>query len=110
MDNLVDIYTTKIYFQPLPLLSLANLRSRVSHFPGYLRWSFLSLCLRYSENYFYQDKEAQAIDFYSTSSQELVMGLAAEGVATVEVIQSLCLLALGDIMGSSFQIHFRYRF
>ncbi|EEU38484.1 uncharacterized protein NECHADRAFT_55230, partial [Fusarium vanettenii 77-13-4] len=100
LDYLVDVYQTKVYFQPLPLLSPANLRTRVPHFPRYLRSSFLSLCLRHSESYFYRDREAQAIDFYTASSQESVMSLAAEGVATADVIQALCLLALGDIMAN----------
>ncbi|KAM6532661.1 hypothetical protein FALCPG4_005713 [Fusarium falciforme] len=98
LDYLVNVYKTKIYFQPLPLLALADLPTRVPRFPRYLRWSFLSLCLRHSESYFYHEREAQAVEFYTASSQELTMTLAAEGVATAEVIQSLCLLALGDIM------------
>ncbi|KAH7123096.1 hypothetical protein EDB81DRAFT_872668 [Dactylonectria macrodidyma] len=95
---MAGIYQTKIYFQPLPLLNPKDLRSRVPRFPQFLRWSFLTLCLHYSENYFYNERESQAIGFYTTSSQETVMNLAAEGVATKEVTQALCLLALGDIM------------
>ena len=97
----MDIYKSKVYFQPLPLLDFQDLRERVLRFPQFLRWSLFAICLPYLESRFYREAESRAIDYYTTSSQKVVMNLAAEGVATVEVIQALCLLTLSDIMCTS---------
>ncbi|GJC92676.1 C6 transcription factor [Colletotrichum higginsianum] len=42
-------------------------------------------------------KEGECADFYAASAYADLMPLALEGVATVEVVQSLCLLALQDL-------------
>jgi hypothetical protein len=96
----VEIYRTKVYFQPLPLFSLQGLREKLQLSSQFLRWSFLALCLHYTDCTFYGGRKAQALEFYADASREMVMSLAAEGVTTTEVEQTLCLLILGDIMGT----------
>lgn len=100
VEQMLDIYETKIYFQPLPLFAVRDLRAQITGFPQFLRWSFFALCLHYLESPFYSGNEALAIDAYMSSAQQTAMGLAAEGTTDAHVVQSLCLLALCEIMGT----------
>ncbi|KAH6986645.1 hypothetical protein EDB80DRAFT_756413 [Ilyonectria destructans] len=97
LEYFIEIYHQKLYFQPLPLFDIAILRSKFQLFPRYLRWVFLALTLKFSNHYFYDTKEPQAIEFYTTSCRNIVMEQASDGVKKLEILQSLCLLALCEI-------------
>lgn len=99
LNYLIEVYRANIHLQPLPLLALDGLAEYLTRAPRFLRWSFLALTLSFSCPNFYLGKEAEAIEFYTRSAQEATNGLAAEGLSTVELTQSLCLLALGYIKG-----------
>ncbi|WQF77411.1 hypothetical protein CDEST_02425 [Colletotrichum destructivum] len=98
VDHLIRVYKKDIAFRPLPLFGRSILRSRLSSpTPQFLRRSFLALTLRFGTHPFFRGKEGECADFYAGSAYTDLMPLALEGVATVEVVQSLCLLALQDL-------------
>ncbi|KPA36620.1 hypothetical protein FLAG1_10602 [Fusarium langsethiae] len=95
--NLKQIYSgEKLYFQPLPLFDPRRLLLKIGTLPHYLRWSFLALTLHFTSHNFYYGLEAKAIEYYTASARSIVVDLAAEGLAQLEVMQALCLLALCD--------------
>ncbi|KAK6227490.1 hypothetical protein QIS74_01045 [Colletotrichum tabaci] len=98
LEHLIRVYRKDIAFKPLPLFGRSTLRSRLSSpTPRFLRRSFLALTLRFGTHPFFRGKEGECADFYAASAYADLMPLALEGVATVEVVQSLCLLALQDL-------------
>ncbi|KAF5018011.1 hypothetical protein F66182_10037 [Fusarium sp. NRRL 66182] len=96
LSDFVAAYREKLYFQPLPLFDPSRLQSKIGSLPHYLRWSILALSLHYTSSGFYFGLESKAIDYYTTSARSIVIDLAAEGRAQLEVMQALCLLALCD--------------
>lgn len=99
LDHLVEVYRTKLHFQPLQLFRLVGLREYLLASPQFLRWSFLGLILHFSSHEFYSGREAEAIEFYSTSSRQEVTSLALQGIPRLEVLQALSLLVLVDVAG-----------
>lgn len=95
----VEIYRAKVYFQPFPLFDHAGLTSQIPHWPPYLLQSFLAICLVFGDHPFYRPHKWSAHNYYVQSSRETTIPLAAEGVASLEVLQALCLLTLCDIAG-----------
>lgn len=93
------MYKTRIYLQPLPLFDPNLLHEHVLSFPLYLLRSFLAVTLLFSEHPFYGGSKSAAMEFYIRSAREMVILRAAEGIGTVELLQSLCLLTLCDIAG-----------
>jgi hypothetical protein len=101
LSHFITTYREKLYFQPLPLFDPQRLRTKISTLPQYLRWSFLALTLHYTSHSFYYGLEAKAIEYYAKSARSIVVDMAAEGLAELEVMQALCLLALCDNIGKS---------
>lgn len=97
LGYLVEVYRAAIHLQPLPLLRLDDLAEYLARAPQFIRWSFLALTLSFSSHQFYLGKEAEAIEFYTRSAEETTNRLAVEGSSSVEITQSLCLLALSYI-------------
>ncbi|PTD10733.1 hypothetical protein FCULG_00007723 [Fusarium culmorum] len=96
LSDFVGAYREKLYFQPLPLFDPRRLQLKIGTLPHYLRWSFLALTLHFTSHNFYYGLEANAIEYYTTSARSIVVDMAAEGLAQLEVLQTLCLLALCD--------------
>ncbi|KAM0344176.1 hypothetical protein ACHAPU_007898 [Fusarium lateritium] len=102
LAHFVDVYREKLYFQPLPLFDPQRQQSKIGTLPQYLRWSLLALALHYTSHDFYYGLEAKAVEYYTKSARGVVVDMAAEGVVQLEVMQTLCLLALCDhIAGKS---------
>ncbi|KAI1630167.1 hypothetical protein EDD37DRAFT_84703 [Exophiala viscosa] len=99
LDHAVHVYKTKIHLQPLPLLSLEDLPDRLARGPTYLRWAFLALCLNFTAPEIPLSPGREYVQHYSQSAHEAVVKLAMEGIATAEILQALCLLALSDMKG-----------
>lgn len=99
LDHLVEVYRIKLHFQPLQLFRLVGLRDHLLTSPQFLRWSFLALTLHFSSHEFYSGCEAEAIEFYGTSSRQEATGLALQGIPRLEVLQALSLLVLVDVAG-----------
>ncbi|KAL6355921.1 hypothetical protein LRP88_09504 [Fusarium phalaenopsidis] len=98
LDKAVEVYGTRLYFQPLPLFRPEGLRDRVEGFPLFLQWIFLALSLSnlpYDSN---SAKEADLIHLQARSARDTVLELAMRGTAKLEISQALCLLALADIL------------
>ncbi|KAM6540275.1 hypothetical protein FALCPG4_001996 [Fusarium falciforme] len=98
LDKAVEVYGTRLYFQPLPLFRPEGLRDRVEGFPLFLQWIFLALSLSnlpYDSN---SAKEADLIHLRARSARDTVLELAMRGTAKLEISQALCLLALADIL------------
>lgn len=53
-----------------------------------------------STHHFYEDNQGTVADLYIASAENVVMRMAASGVFKVEVIQSLCLIALRHMIGN----------
>ncbi|KAJ1717842.1 hypothetical protein NYO67_196 [Aspergillus flavus] len=99
LDHLVEVYRTRIHLQPLPLFNLEGLRDRLANSPRFLLHSFLALSLNFGSHGFFRGREQEAVQFYTRSAQDGTMELAVEGISKVEVIESLCLLAVKDLIG-----------
>lgn len=97
-EHLIDIYRRKVHLQPLPLFNLETLQSRSSSFPTFLRRSLLALIFTISTHPYYSGKESDFADFCSGIAKETVTKMAAKGNTSLEVIQSLCVLALREIL------------
>lgn len=95
------MYREKMYFQPLPLFKLSNLREELATFPNYLRWAFFALALRHSNHPFYSGMKYEAIGFYTAGSRNIAMDLSMKGVTEISLLQSICLLALCEIIGET---------
>lgn len=80
---------------------MARIKDDLKKAPKYVLWSFLALNLALGRNEFYHGQEADAIDFYVREAEDSVNKLAAEGVYSPELIQSLCLLSLVYIRGEN---------
>lgn len=99
LKHISEVYRLVIHFQPLPLLRLDRLVERLGHGPPFLRWSFLALTLSFSSHPFYANKESEAIEFYTRSAGDLTNRLAADGLTSLDLTQSLCLQVLGHLKG-----------
>ncbi|RAK98164.1 fungal specific transcription factor domain-containing protein [Aspergillus ibericus CBS 121593] len=97
LEHFIDVYRATLHLQPLPLFDLNTLRSDLTQGPDFLLWSFLALILSFTSHEFYQSKELDAKEFYAQTAEETVLKMAVQGIPRVEVIESLCLLALRHI-------------
>ncbi|KZF23061.1 hypothetical protein L228DRAFT_142458 [Xylona heveae TC161] len=95
--HFVQVYKTKLHLQPLQLFNISTLPNQVTHFPDFLLYSLLAIGLHFSDHEFYKDKRSAAIQFYVRSARDIVIQLATEGKSSLELLQSLCLLALADV-------------
>jgi hypothetical protein len=92
----------KLAFRPLPLFATDNLRTCLASSAAFLRWSFLALVLLFSSHPLYNGKEAENAEYYANSAYDAITPLTTEGVAKIEIVQSLCMLALRDLKGMEF--------
>lgn len=97
IEHFADVYQAKVHFQPLPLFRVENVTDQLLSGPRFLLWSFLALMLTICSHEFYKHSELLAKEFYTRSSEDTVMRLAAEGVQRPEITRSLCLIALKQI-------------
>ncbi|KAM0073080.1 hypothetical protein ACKRZS_013941 [Fusarium odoratissimum] len=100
LDHAVEEYRRRLYFQPLPLFNPEGLRDRIERFPMFLQWIFLALALSNLPYDSSSAKEADLIHSHTRSARDMVLELAMRGTAQLEISQALCLLALGDILGT----------
>ncbi|CEI38518.1 hypothetical protein FVEN_g12545 [Fusarium venenatum] len=98
IDNAVQEYRRRLYFQPLPLFDPQGLRERIERFPMFLQWIFLALALSNLPYDASSAKEADLIHSHARAARDIVLELAMRGTAQLEISQALCLLALGDIL------------
>lgn len=100
LGHFIEVYRKVLHLQPLPLFDMDTLQSDLAKAPEFLLWSFLALILSFSGHEFYHGRESDARNFYSQSAEQAVVKMAVEGIPRVEVLQSLCLLALRHIKGT----------
>ncbi|GKT99607.1 unnamed protein product [Fusarium langsethiae] len=98
LDNAVQEYRRRLYFQPLPLFDPQGLRERIQRFPMFLQWIFLALALSNLPYDASSAREADLIHSHARAARDTVLELAMRGTAQLEISQALCLLALGDIL------------
>ncbi|CAG1979756.1 unnamed protein product [Fusarium graminearum] len=98
LDNAVDEYRGRLYFQPLPLFDPQGLRDRIQRSPMFLQWIFLALALSNLPYDASSAKEADLVHSHARAARDTVLELAMRGTARLEISQALCLLALGDIL------------
>ena len=97
VQSFVDIYNTRVYFQPLPLFRPGGLNERIRSAPQFLRFSFFAVMLHYNSHEFFASSRYLSQRFYRSEAQQEVDRLS-KNVASLEVIQALCLLALSGIL------------
>ena len=105
LDHFVEVYRTRIHLQPLPLFNLDGLRDRLVTSSRFLLYSFLALSLNFGSHEFYRGREQEAIELYTRSAEDATMKLAVEGISKIEVIESLCILALKDLIGKAMGLY-----
>lgn len=66
----------------------------------FLQWIFLALALSNLPYDSSSAKEADIIHAHTRSARDTVLELAMQGTAQLEISQALCLLAVGDILGT----------
>lgn len=59
----------------------------------------MAITLPFLEHSFYGGRKSTAIDFYVRSARKTTIGLASEGISSLNILQSICLLTLADIAG-----------
>lgn len=89
-----------IHSQPLPLFRPGDLSNFLTFSPPFLLYSFLTLTLSSKPHAADCNNQAKVVESYANTAQETIRKLAFEGVSSLEVVQSLCLLALKDILGN----------
>ena len=99
LDNAVTVYRDRINFQPVSLFCPRNLRETLAKAPQFLQWTFLALTIMYSGGFTSDLSKLEAVKTQSESARMVVTQLAAKGNPKLEVSQSLCLMALADILG-----------
>ncbi|KAG9254399.1 uncharacterized protein F5Z01DRAFT_622227 [Emericellopsis atlantica] len=97
-DHVLQVYQASVYCQPLPLFNPATLRHALPHFPSYLRSAVLALTLRLSNHPAHRILPEEASSLYTSTSRNVVLQKAMQGDACLQVRQTLCLLALGEIL------------
>lgn len=97
--QLIEIYKLKIHFQPFPLFDVALLPCQWSQWPPFLLQSFLAATLTFTESFFHENMESCTKDRFIHLARATVIPLAAEGIASLQILQSLCLLSICDIAG-----------
>ncbi|KAE8324723.1 hypothetical protein BDV39DRAFT_180090 [Aspergillus sergii] len=95
--QLIEVYKSKIHFQPFPLFDVALLPSRWSQWPHYLLQSFLAASLTFADSSFHGNMKSCTTDRFVNLARMTAIPLAAEGMASLQVLQSLCLLTICDI-------------
>lgn len=90
-----------IHLQPLPLFRLSDLPEYLASSPGHLLDSFLALTLSFKAHIESETSQFQGIENYVRSAEDAVKKLACQGVTRLDIVQSLCLLALREIIGES---------
>ncbi|WKT53899.1 Zn(2)-C6 fungal-type DNA-binding domain [Fusarium oxysporum f. sp. vasinfectum] len=98
LDHLIVVYRAKLHFQPLPLFDPRTLHEVLVNAQPYLFWSFLALVSPLSDPGSPGHAEPETLLFYRQSAESAVMKAAADGVPRLDIVQSLCLLALKDVM------------
>lgn len=99
LADLAEIYRVKLHLQPIPLFRMQDLADWLTSSPRFLLCAFSALVLSIGGHEYYREKQAEAIEYYARSAEDTVRMLSLRGIARLEVVQGLCLLALRDIHG-----------
>jgi len=99
MVSLEEIYRTKLDCQPLQLLDVERLSLGNADVARHLLFSFLSLTVRFSEHEFFRGVRSQAVDYYMNSATALLSSQVAVAMGSLDVLQALCLVSFGQIIG-----------
>lgn len=70
-------------------------------FSPMLRHSFLALTIRFSDDTFFAESRAQAVEYYKSSASKMLFPQTAYPIASLDVIRTFCLLTLNEIEGQS---------
>ncbi|EXA33041.1 hypothetical protein FOVG_15845 [Fusarium oxysporum f. sp. pisi HDV247] len=98
LDHLIDVYRVKLHIQPLPLFNIGTLREVLANAQPYLVWSFVALTLPLSSPEYPGHPDPETVARDTQSAESTVMRMATDGIPRLDVVQSLCLLALKDVM------------
>ncbi|KAF5671381.1 hypothetical protein FDENT_10920 [Fusarium denticulatum] len=94
----VDIYRSRVHLQPLPLFRPNELLDYLKSSTRHLLYSFLALGLSLRAQISHLPTRSDTIENYARFARDEVTSLASQGIARLQVKQSLCLLALRDFL------------
>ena len=98
LDHLVEVYSTSIHLQPLPLFDSEELEQVRQMRPRrYLLDSFCALSFLFSDDSLYGDQQTTIARQYAKSAREVVIPLASDASPRTDILRALCLLALYDM-------------
>ncbi|KAF5008202.1 hypothetical protein FDECE_5535 [Fusarium decemcellulare] len=95
--NALDIYQTMIHLQPLPLFRLSDLSDYLNSSPRFLLYSFFALTNSFRNRAGHDNGSGLMVADEIRSAEDEVKKLAFQGIPRMDVVQSLCLLALRDV-------------
>ncbi|XEV01255.1 hypothetical protein FSHL1_006542 [Fusarium sambucinum] len=98
LTDAVDIYVTMVHMQPIPLFRPNELLDYLKSSSRHLRYSFLALGLSLKAQTAQFPTQFDLIDNYARCARAEVHDLASQGISKLQVVQSLCLLTLRDIL------------
>ncbi|KAJ8114543.1 hypothetical protein OPT61_g3601 [Boeremia exigua] len=97
LQHLAQVYENTIHLQPLSLFDPVQLDTRFPFYPDFLMHAFLSLMLLFTVHPHYGGRDLDAAGYYASLAQDVVMNESSRGLPKLEIVQSLCLLALRDM-------------
>jgi hypothetical protein len=91
----VIVYLRDIHLQPLPIFDSRSLQEHLSGSPSFVRYGFYSLTMSFMDCF--EQTDSGSMESYADSARQQAILLAASGDPRVDVLQTLCMLALIDI-------------
>lgn len=99
VQHAIRVYKRAIHLQPLPLLEGPDMAEHLKHAPHFLSWSLISLALSIEQPDLH-DLDLETMNQQVAYSRSIVRRLTAQGLPRADLVQSLCLLAMKDIIGT----------
>lgn len=100
LSDAVEVYLELLHLQPLPLFPETDLLKRIGTASRHLVCSFLSLTFQIKSPTTRLPQLNDEAHRYMLSAEAETKRLASDGEARVDIVQSLCLLALRDLLGT----------
>lgn len=98
VQRAAQVYVARVHCQPLPLFELIDLPNRARQWPQHLLLSFVALAARLSPDVLPAQTALTSRSCHVKARRRLMIELA-EKSGSLEAVQSLCLLVIGEIGG-----------
>ncbi|PQK12445.1 hypothetical protein BB8028_0003g10620 [Beauveria bassiana] len=106
VQSLIDTYFQSCHCQPYCYFQESSFRRRLSGntIPEWLLFSVLASAVIFSDNSFFQDRQAEAVNCYASCAWKKINARIFEedDFVTVQVVQAICMLAVIDFAAGSY--------